>query len=229
MIAEPGFIIEHVRLAHAVTLQAGFEVMKAHLGFAGRPLSALCGIALRSPEPFTFEGFREFNAIYRTMLKEWDVLVDGINPVARTNVAPTIDPPSEPSLYSFSYTTPAEGTSPSFVVSGAGEIPEGAAGPDDVVRLGETSPDAISAKASCVLGLLQGRLDGLGAHWNEVTTTNIYTVHDVNALLAAQILPHIGPAGQHGVVWHYARPPINALEYEMDLFGGTRDTVMYRP
>ena len=36
----------------------------------------------------------------------------------------------------------------------------------------------------------------------------------------------IGPAGQHGVVWHYSRPPIVSIEYEMDLFGGTRETVI---
>ena len=62
-------------------------------------------------------------------------------------------------------------------------MPEGSAGPEDVVRRGETSPDAIAAKARCVLEVLDGRLGGLGANWDEVTATNIYTEHDVNALL----------------------------------------------
>jgi hypothetical protein len=181
---------------------------------------------LRSPEPFSFAGFREFNALYVGVLKSLEIMVDGVNPVARTNVAPAISPPSEPSIYSFAYTAPADGASPSFVVSGAGELPEGSASPDDVVRCGETSPDAMAAKARCVLGLMDGRLRGLGANWNQVTATNIYTVHDVNALLAAEILPHIGPAGAHGVAWHYARPPIITIEYEMDLFGGTREKVI---
>jgi hypothetical protein len=128
-------------------------------------------------------------------------------------------------VYSFAYTTPAEAASASFVVSGAGEVPEGAS-LEDVVRRGETSPYAMAAKARCVLGLVEGRLRGLGANWNQVTATNIYTVHNVNALLAAEILPHIGPAAEHGVVWHYARPPIVSIEYEMDLFGGTRETVV---
>ena len=225
-VAEPGFVIEHVRLARAIPLEAGFALVKAHLRAAGRPLAALCAIALRSPEPFSFAGFREFNAVYVGILKAWEILVDGVNPVARTNVAPAINPPSEPSLYSFAYTTPAEAASTSFVVSGAGELPEGASSPDGVVRCGETSPDAMAAKARCVLGLLDGRLRGLGANWHQVTATNIYTVHDVNALLAAEILPHIGPAGQYGVAWHYARPPIVTIEYEMDLFGGTRETVI---
>jgi hypothetical protein len=226
VIADPGFTIEHVRFARAIPLEAGFSAVKAHLRAAGRPPASLCAIALRSPEPFSFAGFKEFNAAYVGILKEWEILVDGINPIARTNVAPAIAPPSEPSLYSFAYTRPAEAASASFVVAGAGELPEGAASPEEIVRFGDTSPDAMAAKAHCVLGLLDGRLRGLGANWEQVTATNIYTVHNVNALLAEQILPHIGAAGQHGVVWHYTRPPIVAIEYEMDLFGGTRETVI---
>lgn len=225
VVAASGFAIEHVRLARAVPLMAGFALVDAHLAAAGRPRAALCAMALRSPEPFSFDGFREFNAGYVGVLKSWDTLVDGINPVARTNVAPGVDPPVEPSLYSFAYTVPAASAATSFVVSGAGELPEGAAGPDDVVRRGETSPDALAEKARCVLGLVEGRLRGLGAAWSDVTVTNIYTVYDVNALLASVILPHIGPAGQHGITWHYARPPILSIEYEMDLRGGTRETV----
>jgi hypothetical protein len=218
--AAPGFAIEHVRLARAIPWMDGFGLVDAHLRAAGRPRAALCAIALRSPEPFSFAGFKEFNAGYVEVLKSWDILVDGINPVARTNVAPAVDPPPEPSLYSFSYTAPAEDAATGFVVSGAGELPEGAAGPDDVVRRGETSPDAMAEKARCVLGLVEGRLRGLGKTWEQVTVTNIYTVHDVNALLAAEILPRIGPAGQHGVIWHYTRPPIVSIEFEMDLLGG---------
>ena len=73
---------------------------------------------------------------------------------------------------------------------------------------------------------MDGRLRGLKAKWEQVTATNAYTVHDVNSLLATAILPHIGPAGAHGVAWHYARTPIVTIEYEMDLFGGTRETVI---
>jgi hypothetical protein len=224
--AAPGFTIEHVRLARTVPLMAGFALVEKHVRAAGRPLAALCAIALRSPEPFSFNGFKEFNAVYAGVLKSWELMVDGINPVARTNVAPAVDPPSEPSLYSFAYTVPSEGAPNSFVVAGAGELPEGSASPDDVVRRGETSPDAMAEKTRCVLGLMEGRLRGLGASWNQVTSTNIYTVHDVNALLAAEVLPRIGPAGQNGVTWHYTRPPIISIEYEMDLFGGTRETVI---
>lgn len=224
--AAPGFTIEHVRLSRAVPLPAGFQMVKEHLRAAGRPLSALCAVALRSPEPFSFAGFKDFNAGYVSVLKSWDILVDGVNPVARTNVAPEIGPPPEPSLYSFAYTVPTENGGPAFVVSGAGEMPEGSSGANDIVRRGETSEEAMAAKARCVLGLVEGRMRGVGATWDQVSATNIYTVHDVNALLAREVLPYIGAAGQHGVTWHYARPPIVEIEYEMDLFGGTRETVI---
>ena len=226
VVAGPGFTIEHVRLARAIPLTAGFQLVEGHLRAAGRPLWALCAVALRSPEPFSFAGFKEFNAGYVGVLKSWDILVDGVNPVARTNVAPEIGPPPKPSLYSFAYTVPAENAQPAFVVSGAGEMPEGSAGANDIVRRGETTPDAMGAKVRCVLGLVEGRMRGLGASWDRVTATNIYTVHDVNALLAREVLPYIGAAGQHGVTWHCARPPIVEIEYEMDLFGGTRETVI---
>jgi hypothetical protein len=156
-------------------------------------------MALLSPKPFSFYGFNQFNAVYVEVLKSWDLLVDGLNPIARTNVAPEVDPPGEPALYSFAYTAPAAAPPISFVVAGAGELPEGSLNPLDVVRRGETSPQALAAKARFVLDLMEGRLHGLGASWGDVTVTNIYTVHDLNALLAPQILPRLGPAGQHGV------------------------------
>ena len=219
--ASPGFAIEHVTLAHPIPLKDGFDWIAANLRAAGRPRAALGAIALRSPEPFTFSGFKDFNSGYVDVLKSWDCLVDGINPVARTNVAPGVDPPGEPSLYSFGYTVPAAMAPASFVVSGAGEIPDGA-GPEGVVRPGETSADAMAEKARCVLGLIEGRMRGLGADWGAVSVTNVYTVHDVNAMLAAEILPRLGPAAQHGVTWHYSRPPIVSIEFEMDLLGGVR-------
>jgi len=219
VIAAPGFTIEHVRVGGSLPWKAGFECVDAHLRAAGRPREALCAVALRSPRPFSFDGFNEFNAAYVEVLKSWDLLVDGLNPVARTNVAPEVDPPGEPSLYSFAYTAPAAARAISFVVAGAGELPEGSLNPGDVVRRGETSPQALVAKARFVLDLMERRLDGLGASWGDVTVTNIYTVHDVNALLASEILPRLGRAARHGVTWHYARPPIVSIEYEMDLHG----------
>jgi hypothetical protein len=35
----------------------------------------------------------------------------------------------------------------------------------------------------------------------------------------------MGRARQYGITWHYARPPIVSIEYEMDLRGCARDFV----
>jgi hypothetical protein len=226
VVAASGFAIEHVRLARVVPWKAGFERIDAHLRESGRPRSALCAIALRSATPFSFDGFNRFNASYVEVLKLWELFVDGVNPVARTNVAPVVDPPADPSLYSFAYTVPAAGSRRSFVVAGAGELPEGSLDPHDVVRRGEASREALAVKARFVLGLMEGRLTGLGVKWSDVTATNVYTAHDLNALLAAEILPRIEAAAQHGVTWHYTRPPIVSIEYEMDLRGCSREVLI---
>ncbi len=224
--AAPGFTIEHVRLSRPVPWKAGFDRVDAHLHSVGRPRHALCAMALRSPKPFSFAGFNEFNAGYVEVLKKWDMMENGVNPVARTNVAPEMGPPAEPSLYSFAYTVEAPHAPASFVVAGAGELPEGSLDPHDVVRAGETSRDALAAKARFVLGLMDGRVRGLGVTWDNVTVINVYTVHDLNALLATEILPRIGHSKQHGVTWNYTRPPIVSIEYEMDLRGCGRELVI---
>jgi len=142
-----------------------------------------------------------------------------MNPVARTNIAPAVNPPAEPSLYGFSYTAPSQAKRKTFVIAGAGELPEGSLDPHGVVRRGESSADAIQEKAYFVLGLMEGRLRGLGADWNDVTVTEIYTVHDIHPFLEKELLSRLGEGGAHGLTWHYSRPPIESIEYEMDLRG----------
>src|SRR5271165_6524997 len=107
--AARGFEIEHARLQPARPLRDG-------LAAADRHLQALCAMELRSPRPFTFQGFADFNAGYVDVLKSWQILLDGLNPVARTNVAPEVDPPSEALLYGFSYTVASDRAPATFVV-----------------------------------------------------------------------------------------------------------------
>src|SRR5687767_3021304 len=75
-VAQPGYEIEHVRLASAVPLQAGFAAVQARLKSLGRPVQALCGMELRSPKPFTFTGFNEFNGGYVAVLRSWGILLE---------------------------------------------------------------------------------------------------------------------------------------------------------
>ena len=154
VVAEAGFEIVHVRFRRYVPLRAGFDAVEGQLKRAGRPLQAMCGMELRSPQPFSFTGFNQFNAGYIDALKKWNIHLDGMNPVARTNIAPEVNPPGEPSLYGFSYTVPSKATRKTFVVAGAGELPEGSLDPNDVVRRGESSAGAIQEKAHFVMGLM---------------------------------------------------------------------------
>jgi hypothetical protein len=145
--------------------------------------------------------------------------------VARTNVAPGVDPPSEPVLYGFSYARPSDRPlPPTFVVAGAGELPEGVLRADAIVRAGDTSREGIAAKAAFVLGLMGSRLRGLGADWPLVTATDVYTVHPIDHLLPPSVLGCVGPAAAHGVRWFFSRPPIEGIEFEMDLHGVRTET-----
>jgi len=149
-----------------------------------------------------------------------------MNPVARTNIAPEVNPPGEPSLYDFSYTVPSKATRKTFVVAGAGQLPEGSLNPQDVVRQGEYGAEAIREKARFVMGLMEARLKGLGVGWSDVTVSEIYTVHNIRPFLDEEVLKRLNEGGAHGVTWHYSRPPIESIEYEMDLRGCVTELVI---
>ncbi|MBV7329578.1 RidA family protein [Chloroflexi bacterium TSY] len=221
VVAMTGFEIIHVTLKDPVPYQQGFDLIDQHLTTEERPRHALCAIELRLPQALPFNGFTSFNTDYRALLTEWDLLLEDENPVARTNVAPEIRPPSEPSLYGFSYTTACEPDSPrTFVVAGAGDLRDQAdLQSSAVVRPGETSTDALVEKATCVMGVMEERLFGLGCNWDDVTTVNVYTVQPLHNVLVETILQPLPAAAIHGVQWYYSHPPIDELVFEMDLRG----------
>jgi hypothetical protein len=223
--AEPGFEIVRARLAQPLALEQGFEAMEAHLKAAGRPLAAFCACELRSPAPFTEQGFLEFNKIYAGTLQRWGLYKDGLNPVARTNVCPAFEPPAKPSLYAYSYTVPARaGARGSFIVAGGGEAPEGKANYRDfIVRRGDTSPEGLREKVRTVVLEMERRLAALGFSWQDAISTQAYTVHDIGPLVEAEIVRRGAAAG--GLAWHYTRPPIVDLDFEMDVRGAAREIV----
>ena len=172
-VAGPGHEIVHATLAAPVPWRAGFARIEQHLRALGRPRAALCGIELRSPRPFTFDGFAQFNEGYRSLLAEWDILVGDDNPIPRTNVAPVVGAPAEPSLCAFAYTVPGTTPTPTFVVAGAGELRDRARGPDGIVRHGDTSAEAMREKARFVMATMADRLRALGAEWSRVTAIDV--------------------------------------------------------
>jgi len=212
-----GYTIERVRFAQPVPVVQGFAAIEAHLSERGRPRTALCAAELRSPAPLSMSGFKTFNEGYVEVLKRWNLFRARLNPVARSNVAPQFSPPSGPCFYAFCYTVPAYNAGTNFVVAGSGEWPEGGKFPEDIVARGDSSPAGLEEKARFVLGKMEDRLAGLGAAWREATAVQLYTVHDIHSILSGEILPRAGNGA--GLTWHYCRPPIEELEFEMDVRG----------
>src|SRR5215467_2705516 len=122
-----GHAIERVRFRTLLPIKQGFERIERLIGAAGRPLTAFCACELRSPAPFSEQGFRAFNESYVVTLEKWGLFDGKLNPVARSNVCPLIDPPAEPSLHAFSFAVPATDAAPTFVIAGSGEAREGGA------------------------------------------------------------------------------------------------------
>ena len=85
------------------------------------------------------------------------------------------------------------------------------------MRYGETSPEALRAKAIFVLAEMERRLRLLGYSWSHTTATQVYTVHDLHPFLADAIVRR--GAARAGLTWHFCRPPVEGLEYEMDCRG----------
>jgi hypothetical protein len=218
--AEPGFCIERVQFVHPVPLAEGFRRVERIIADAGRPLSSFCSCELRSPDPFTEAGFTAFNKHYVGTLAQWGIYDEAsqTNPVARSNVCPELRKPAEPSFHAFCYTVPSKSAVPSFVVAGSGEAPEGKGNYGHfIVRPGDTSTEGMGEKARAVLGEMERRLGLLGFTWKDTSATQVYTVFNIHPFLAEEIVRR--GAAERGIGWHFCRPPVAGLDYEMDCRG----------
>ena len=231
--AEPGYEIERARFARPLALGDAFAAVEAHLKSCGRPKTAFAACELRSPAPFTDQGFYDFNKAYVTTLERWGIYQGGdhpVNPVARTNVCPMYDRPAEPVMYAFSYTVPVtrsgEGAARgSFIVSGGGEAGEkGKTYRERIVRLDDTSPEGMRDKVGFVVAEMERRLGLLGYSWQDAVTTQAYTVQNIGHLVGEALA--VRGACEGGLVWYYARPPVLGLEYEMDVRGAARELML---
>lgn len=221
--AEPGFEIHRARLSRPLPVAEGFRAVERHLAAIGRPTTAFCACELRSPEPFSEQGFIDFNRTYVVTLERWGLYKGGANPVARTNVCPAYGAPSSPSLYAFSYTVP--GDARSFIVSCGGEAAEGKGSyRERIVRYGDTSPEGLRAKMRFVLAAMERRLTALGFGWADAASTQAYSVFDIGALVGPELAAR--GAAPNGVTWHFCRPPVVGIDFEMDVRGAARELVL---
>jgi hypothetical protein len=223
--ASAGFEIERVRFDRPVPLAEGFAQVAKYIQAAERPLTAFCACELRSPAAFTDDGFRKFNEHYVKTLAQWGLFDGTTNPVARSNVCPEIDPPAEPSFYAFSFTRPSRNAMPSFVIAGSGEAREGGATYSErTVRYRDLSPEGLKEKVEFVVGAMEHRMAQLGFGWKDATAVQTYTVHDFHPVFADALVRR--GAARSGLTWHFARPPVIDLEYEMDCRRVMREMVI---
>jgi len=230
--AEAGYEIERARFATPLALGQAYAAVEAHLEALGRPTTAFAACELRSPEPFTEQGFYEFNKVYVQTLERWGIYKGGdqpVNPVARTNVCPMYRKPTEPVMHAFSYTVPRSVTAGaargSFITSGGGELRAGS-GPlsERVVRYNDASPEGVREKVRYVADEMERRLRLLGFSWKDAASTQLYTVLDIGHLVGEELAAR--GAGEGGLSWTYARPPVIGLDYEMDVRGAAREIVI---
>ena len=220
VVADEGYEIVYVTLVQELPWREGFRRLEVFLEGQEGGKTALCGIQLRSSKPFTIASFTDFNRGYRDVMGKWELPVGDLNPVARTNVVPMVNPPEEVVMHAFSYTRPCDLKLPrTFVTAGAGEVREGRLATKRIVRVGETTPDALAEKADHVVDLMRARVEQLGAEIESTRVVNVYTAHPMRDLAERIVLAGIPAACRHGINWYLSRPPIIDIEYEMDMRG----------
>ena len=228
--AEAGFEIERARFARPLPMADGFRAVEGFLRGIGRPTTAFAACELRSPAPFTEQGFYDFNKAYVVTLERWGIYTGGeipVNPVARTNVCPMYNKPAEALMFAFSYTVPARpgGSKRTFILAGGGEaLGAGSSHRSRIICLNDTSPEGMRAKVLAVVGEMERRLHLLGFDWQDALSTQAYTVQNIGALVG-EVLAARG-ACEGGLVWTYARPPVIELEYEMDVRATARELII---
>lgn len=225
VVAESGFRLEQARFKSPVPIQNAFEIVERHLTQSGRPFTSFAHCELRSPGQFDDNGFIEFNKRYVSTLQKWGIYQSQnegtkvINPVARTNVCPEFFGPKEISMLAFTYSVPCDtDVNSNFVVSGAGDARPGIEPyKDRIIAMGNQSPAGLELKIKYVIGEMEKRLISLGFTWDDVACTQAYSVHNIGGLVAS-LLASQGFI-RSGLNWHYARPPVIGLDFEMDLRG----------
>jgi hypothetical protein len=201
--AEPGFEIVRLIAPRHTRLAEGFRLVEQTLDAAGRPRAALCAMELRVPKPLSRAGFDEFNRGYVAQHERWGLRVDGHMAPARTNVAPEIDPPAEPSLHAFCYTRESQATRNTFVISGVPE-PPGTQG-------------SLPAFWKAIVQTIDANMTALGVDWGDITEAQLYATRADHELFAASGLPRFADLVRPGLRWFFSRPPIEDLNVEIDV------------
>jgi hypothetical protein len=69
---------------------------------------------------------------------------------------------------------------------------------------------------------MEQRLALLGFSWKDAVAVQAYTVQNIGHLVGEELAAR----GAGALTWHYARPPVIGLEYEMDVHAPARELVI---
>jgi hypothetical protein len=199
IMADPGYDLVRAVFSRPRPLYEALDAARRRVEAAGRPATALAGFELRIPEPLTAEGFEAFNGPYVKRMTELGLSTNEELVTTRTNVSPTVAGVTEPSLLAFTYTVPSSGArGTAYRLSGATE----------------TRNDGTTAeRLRSIVDVLDARLIGLGATWDQATAI---TVYGVACDLDGGTLARFGLAGLRGVRWFPSLPPIVGIGFEID-------------
>jgi hypothetical protein len=83
---------------------------------------------------------------------------------------------------------------------------------------------SIPQDISGALGYSYLRMAALGFGWANLTATQVYTIFDIRPLLADEFVRRRAIPG--GLNWHFARPPVQGLDFEVDVRGVAHELVI---
>jgi len=210
---QKGHALTRVRFRAPQPLAEGLAKAASFIKAQNRPLAALAACELRSPAPMSLADFAAFNRRYVEVLKANGFPAEAPFPMARSNVAPTLAPPSTNTLFAFTYAT-AAAEAPAqkdYLISGKAEIIDE---PRTVIAEGDPSPAGTEKKANYVFEQLRIRVEELGCQWSDVTGIQIYTPRSLDPVVP--LLKRLN-LGNVGVTLHPAYPPVAPYEFEVDL------------
>ena len=215
VVCSKGHALTRVRFRSPLPLAEGLAKAAAFIKAQNRPLAALAACELRSPAQMSLADFAAFNKTYVEQLKANGFPAEAPFPMARSNVAPTLAPPSTNTLFAFTYAGPAaaSGTAagPDFLISGKAEIIDE---PRTVIAESDPSPAGTERKASYVFEQLRIRVEELGCQWADITGIQIYTPRSLDPVVP--LLQRVGLA-HVGITLHPANPPVAPYEFEVDV------------
>ena len=225
--ALPGYEIERVRFDKWLPLADGFAQVAKYIQAAGRPLTSFCACELRSPAAFTEDGFRKFNEHYVKTLARVGPLRRLHQPGGAQQCLPR-DRSAVRAVILRLLVHPAgpSGTpTPSFVIAGSARSARGRGSyPERTVRYRDLSPEGLKEKVGFTVGAMEGRMGELRLRLEGCDRrAGLYRARFSPGL--ADELVAAAPRVR-GLTWHFARPPVIDLEYEMDCRRVMREMVI---